>query len=68
LFEAKDGKLKEAFLNYIQKISKKVEIQKQPKKKIKCILIPSINSWNVFEGLTLEESNLVRKKCYYFIR
>jgi len=60
--------MKVSFLNYLTKIAKKTEIQKQPKKKIKFLMIPCLDKFNVFDGLDLEASNIVRKKCFYFLK
>jgi hypothetical protein len=68
LFTNREEHMKMSLWNYLMKISKKAEIQKQPKKKIKFLLICTLDQANVFEGLDLESSNLIRKKIYSFIR
>ena len=68
MFTPEESFLKKVLWNYLMKISKKVEIQKQPKKKIKFLLIPCLDEKNVFDNLNVQMSNLIRTKCYFLIR
>ena len=68
MFTPEENILKKVLWNYLIKIAKKVEIQKQPKKKIKFLLIPCLDENNGFDNLNLEMSNLIRAKCYFLIR
>jgi len=68
IFSPQEDMLKQALWNYINKVSRKTEIQKQPKKKIKYLIIACLDKENAFEGLDVEASNIIRKKCYWYIR
>ena len=68
IFSSQEEELQNALWSYLMKTSKKTEIQKQPKKKIKFLFIPCLDEENIFGNLNLEMSNIIRSKCYFYIR